>query len=278
MKAIEGTLNTMSIALVNGIRLSYQESGAGPLVLLISGSGNPGRVWHTYQVPALVRAGFRVVTFDNRGIAPSDESAGGITLEDLVADSAALIEHLGAPAHVVGTSLGAVVTQELALAHPDLVERVVMLATAGRPHPMLLAVGAGRAALHDSDIRLPVRYQAAVEAALHLSPRTLADPDEAEQWLDTFEFAASTPMTPGARAQLGIDHSRNRLADYARISKPSLIIGFADDQLAPPLYGREVAAAIPGARYAEMAGCGHLGYLERPEEVNRVLADFLSGR
>ncbi|WP_227983863.1 alpha/beta fold hydrolase [Nocardia spumae] len=268
----------MSIALVNGIRLSYQESGTGPLVLLISGSGSPGRVWRTYQVPALVGAGFRVVTFDNRGIAPSEESADGITLEDLVADTAALIEYLGAPAHVVGTSLGAVVTQELALTHPELVDRAVMLATAGRAHPMLLALEAGRAALHDNDIRLPAGYQAAVEAALYLSPRTLADPDAAEQWLDTFEFAASTPTTPGVRAQLGIDHSRNRLADYARISNPSLIIGFADDQLAPPTYCREVAAAIPGARYVELDGCGHLGYLERPEEVDRVLIDFLSGR
>ncbi|MEV5652106.1 alpha/beta hydrolase [Nocardia sp. NPDC052254] len=266
----------MSTALVNGIQLSYEESGTGPLVLLIAGSGNPGRVWRTYQVPALVGAGFRVVTFDNRGISPHGDST--VALEDLVADSAALIEHLGAPAHVVGTSLGAMVAQELALAHPNLVDHAVMLATAGRPHPMLLAVKAGQAALHDDDIRLPARYQAAVEAALHLSPRTLADPDDAEQWLDTFEFAASAPMTAGVRAQLGIDHSRDRLAEYGRITKPSLIIGFADDQLAPPMYCREVAAAIPGARYVEVAGCGHLGHLERPEEVDRVLIDFLTGR
>lgn len=267
----------MPTVLINGIRSSYQETGTGPLVVLIMGSGSPGRVWRTEQVPALVRAGFRVVTFDNRGINPSDESPAEITLEDLVADSAALIEHLGAPAHVVGTSLGALVAQELALAHPGLVDRAVMLATAGRPHPMLLATRAGRAALHDSGVQLPTRYSAAVEAALHLSPRTLADPARAQQWLDTFEFAASVPTTAGIRAQLDIDHSRNRLADYSRITRPSLIIGFSDDQLAPPPYCREVAAAIPGARYVEIEGCGHLGYLERPDEVNRVLIDFLSG-
>ncbi|NUP27654.1 MAG: alpha/beta hydrolase [Nocardia sp.] len=267
----------MSTALINGIQLSYQETGDGPLVLLIAGSGNPGRVWRTYQVPALVGAGFRVATFDNRGIAPSTQSSEGITLADLVADTAGLIEHLGAPAHVVGTSLGALVAQELALAHPDLVDRAVLLATAGRPHPMLLAITAGRAALHDEGIRLPARYSAAAEAALHLSPRTLADPGRARQWLDMFEFAASTATTPGVRAQLGIDHSPDRLADYARITRPGLVIGFSDDQLAPPPYCREVAAAIPGAHYVEIDGCGHLGHLERPEEVNRVIADFLTG-
>ncbi|WP_442790711.1 alpha/beta fold hydrolase [Nocardia sp. NBC_01329] len=268
----------MSTALINGIQLNYQEAGTGPLVLLIMGRGNPGRVWRTYQVPALVSAGFRVVTFDNRGIAATEQSSDKITLDDLVADSAALIEYLGTPAHVVGTSLGALVTQELALARPDLVDHAVMLATAGRPHPMLLACNAGRAALHDEGIQLPARYSAAVEAALHLSPRTLEDPAQARQWLDTFEFAASAPMTPGVRAQLGIDHSADRLADYARITRPCLIIGFSDDQLAPPLYCREVAAAIPRARYVEIHECGHLGYLERPEEVNQVLIDFLPDR
>ncbi|MFD0361383.1 alpha/beta fold hydrolase [Nocardia sp. GCM10030253] len=268
----------MSIAILNGIRLSYHVIGEGPLVLLIMGSGSPGRVWRTHQVPALVQAGFRVATVDNRGIAPSEESAEGITLDDLVADSAALIEYLGAPAHVVGTSLGALVVQELALRRPELTTRAVMMATAGRPHPMLLAHNAGELALHDRDIRLPPEYAATIKATLNLSPRTLEDPEAARHWLDMFEFSASATAAPGVRAQLGIDYSRNRLADYARITVPSLVIGFTDDQLAPPKYCQEVAAAIPGARYAEIDRCGHLGYLERPEEVNRVIIDFLSSR
>lgn len=87
----------MSMAIVNGIQLSYQMVGEGPLVLLIMGSGSPGRAWRTYQVPALVQAGFRVVTLDNRGIAPSEESADGITIDDMVADSAALLEYWANP-------------------------------------------------------------------------------------------------------------------------------------------------------------------------------------
>ncbi|MEU4342102.1 alpha/beta hydrolase [Nocardia sp. NPDC023852] len=268
----------MSIAIVNGIRLSYHMAGEGPLVLLIMGSGSPGRAWRTYQVPALVQAGFRVATLDNRGIAPSEESADGITIDDLVADSAALIEYLGTPAHVVGTSLGALVAQELALERPELIDHAVMMATAGRPHPMLLALNAGERALYDENVRLPPRYGAAIKATLHLSPHTLEDPAAAQHWLDMFEFSASATAAPGVRAQLGIDYSRNRLPDYTRITTPSLIIGFSDDLLAPPKYCREVAAAIPDARYAEIDRCGHLGYLERPEEVNRVVIDFLSGR
>ncbi|NEB67029.1 alpha/beta hydrolase, partial [Streptomyces fulvissimus] len=82
-----------------------------------------------HQVPALRAAGYRVVTFDNRGIPPTDVCADGFTVDDMVADTAGLIEHLGlGPCRVVGTSLGAHVAQELCLARPELVSQVVLLA------------------------------------------------------------------------------------------------------------------------------------------------------
>ncbi len=269
----------MPIATLNGIRLNYDVTGEGPLVLLIMGTGSPGRVWRTYQVPALVKAGFRVATVDNRGIAPSDECAGGMSIDDLVADTVALIEHLGgAPTHVVGTSMGSRVVAELALARPDLVAKAVMLAATGRPHPMAHTLNLGEQALHDQGMKLPAPYAAAIKATLNLSPHTLEDPDRAQEWLDIFEFSAAATPSAGVRAQLGMDRSHDRLADYARITVPSLVIGFADDRMTPAVFGREVADAIPGARYEEIERCGHFGYLERPDAVNGVLIDFLTGR
>src|SRR5690606_13487327 len=136
---------------------------------MVMGSGSPGRVWRTYQVPALVEAGFRVATVDNRGIAPSSECAGGMRVEDLVADTAALIEHLGGgPAHLVGTSMGARVVQELALARPELVGRAVMMATVGRPHPLARTLNTGEQALHDKRVQLPPEYAAAIKVQLNL--------------------------------------------------------------------------------------------------------------
>jgi pimeloyl-ACP methyl ester carboxylesterase len=58
---------------------------------------------------------------------------------------------------------------------------------------------------------------------------------------------------------------------------PTLVVAFADDVMIPPPLSREVAAAIPGARYAEVPGAGHFGYLERPDEVNRLLLEFFAG-
>lgn len=267
----------MPIATLNGIRLSYDVTGTGPLVVLIMGTGSPGRVWRSYQVPALVKAGFRVATFDNRGIAPSDESVAGMRVEDLVADTAALIEHLGGgPAHVVGTSMGARVAQELALARPDLVAKAVLLATTGRPHPVAHMLNAGERALQEQGITLPPEYAAAIKAILNLSPHTVHDPNRAQEWLDIFEYSAGAAPSAGVRAQMRMDRSKDRLADYARITVPCLVVGFSDDRMLPPAFGREVAAAIPRARFVEITECGHYGYLERPDEVNRTIIDFLT--
>jgi pimeloyl-ACP methyl ester carboxylesterase len=264
------------LAELNGITLSYATHGRGDPVLLLMGTGSPGRVWGLHQVPALVADGYRAVTLDSRGIAPSSECAQGFTIDDLVADAAALITHLDAgPVAVIGTSLGARITQELALAHPELVSRAVCLAAHGRSDPLQRAMTAGELALHDAGIVLPPPLHAAFTAIQNLSPRTLADERTTQDWLEVFEFSGSA-VGAGVRAQLALGEHPDRLAAYAGIRVPLLAVAFADDLVIPPRRVREVADAVPGARYVEVEGCGHFGYLERPDAVNEVLLAFLA--
>ncbi|HEX2300752.1 MAG TPA: alpha/beta hydrolase [Pseudonocardiaceae bacterium] len=265
----------MPVVELNGIQLSHQVTGSGELVVLVMGTGSPGRVWQLHQVPALVAEGYRVATFDNRGIPPSDPGADGMTIDDMVDDTAALIEYLGGRARVVGTSLGARIVQELALSRPDLVSQAVLMAAHGRTEPVQSMLSAGERALHDAGIELPATYHAALTALQNLSPRTLNDPAVIQDWLDVFEFSGSR-ISAGERAQLELAEFPNRLADYARISVPCLVIGFADDLMIPPLLGREVAEAIPSARYEEVEGCGHYGYLERPAVINDLILKFFA--
>ncbi|MFZ2511159.1 MAG: alpha/beta hydrolase [Gordonia sp. (in: high G+C Gram-positive bacteria)] len=258
----------------NGITVSYTIAGAGPLVVMIMGSGSPGRVWHANQQPALIKAGYRVVTFDNRGIAPTSECAEGFTLTDMVEDTAALIEHLGGPALVVGTSLGARIAQELTLARPDLVRGAVMLGTYGRQTPLIAAFSAGEIALYDRGTLLPDEYYAAVTVESNLSPNSLTDDRSAQDWLDIVGFSGQR-RAPGVRAQMGLPERKdNRLAAYRGITRPCLVIGFADDRTLPVHLAREVGEAIPGAQYQEIAEAGHWGYLEQPAAVNAALIEF----
>ena len=193
----------------------------------------------------------------------------------MVADTAALIEHLGAPAHVIGTSLGGRITQELALAHPSLVRRAVMMATSARPDPVQQMWSRGLRELHDKGVELPATFYAATSVIRNLSPATLTDPIVARDWLQMYEFAGSA-IGGGERAQLDLSDFASRLPAYGAITVPSLVVGFADDLVLPPRLSREVADAIPGARYVEVADCGHIGYLERPDVVNQLLIDFIS--
>ncbi|WP_067842470.1 alpha/beta fold hydrolase [Nocardia lijiangensis] len=276
----------MPLATVNGISLNYQVKGdrakgtdvkgGGPLVVMIMGTGSPGRVWELHQVPALVGAGYRVCTFDNRGIAPSFEAASGMTVDELVADTAGLIELLGeGPALVVGTSMGARVAQELALARPDLVRKAVFMAGHGRLDQFQKTLSLGEHDLDASGVKLPPKYEAAVTAVMNLSPATMAQTNAARDWLDLFEFTGG-PVTPGIRAQRKMDHDFDRVQAYRGISVPCLAVGFADDRMIPPYLTREVAEAIPGARYQEIPDAGHFGYLERPEAVNKILLEFFA--
>ena len=141
----------------------------------------------------------------------------------MVADTAALIEFLGGgPAAVIGTSLGAKVTQELALARPDVVRCAVMIATYGRSGPLQKWISEGeRAALRPEDHAARRTIHAAITAHLNLSRHTLDNDTAVRDWLDVIEFSGQT-VTPGMRAQLGLhDGEGDRLAAYAGITRPS---------------------------------------------------------
>jgi pimeloyl-ACP methyl ester carboxylesterase len=263
----------MPFADVNGIKIAYDEAGSGEPVVLVMGIAATGRVWHLHQVPALVEAGYRVVTFDNRGVSPAEP---GFTIDDLVADTAGLIEHLGlGPCRLVGTSMGAQVVTELMLARPELVTASVLMATRGRQDRMRARMGAAERELLDSGVELPPKYEAIVRALQNLSPRTLRDDAAIGDWLDLFQFSP-TVWTPGLRAQLDLDITGSRLDAYRAIEVPCLVIGFADDLRLPAYLAREVADAIPSAEYLEIADSGHYGYLERPDVVNDALVTFFA--
>jgi pimeloyl-ACP methyl ester carboxylesterase len=261
----------MPIAVVNGVNLHFEEHGSGEPIVLITGAGARARVW-TLQVQALAAEGYRVITFDNRGVPPTDVGPEGFTLDDMVADTAGLIEVLGiARCRIVGFSLGGMIVQELLLAHPHLVTQAVLMATRGRTDALRAAMAVSEAELLDRGVPLP-RYEAYVRATQNLSPRTQNNEEKIQDWLDIFEMS---PLDISiSRAQLGITTIGNRLEEYRKIKAQCLAIGFQDDLMAPPHFCRELAEHIPDCQYEEIAGCGHYGYLEDPVAVNSLIISF----
>jgi pimeloyl-ACP methyl ester carboxylesterase len=264
----------MAYATVNGIRLAYERTGQGEPVLLIMGTGAGGNVWSAYQLPALNQAGFEAITFDNRGIPPSDVPPGMYSLADMVADTLGLIEALGTgPCRLVGTSLGAVAAAELAAARPDLVQSCVLMAMRSRADRVRRALAVADLALADGGIRLPAAYDAPTTVLQMFSPATLNDDAAISLWLDIFELSAERRAV--ASGQAGIDITSDRRDTLGAISVPCRVIAFSDDLICPPHLGAEAAETIPDCDFIEIGGCGHLGYLERPAEVNSAIIEFL---
>lgn len=257
------------------INLAYDDQGKGEPVLFIAGRGGAGRTWHLHQVPAFLAAGYRVITFDNRGVGAT-AAADGFTTEEMVADTAALIEFLDAgPARIVGVSMGSYITQELMLSRPELVSQAVLMATRGRLDRAREFFRTAEDEFAASGVELPVSYDAKFRLLESFSPKTLCNDEAVAEWIGMFTVWP-IKLTPGMIRQGQISPQVNRLPAYANIKSPVLVIGFGDDVVTPPHLGREVADAIPNGQFLQLADTGHLGFLERPEAVNSAVLQFFA--
>lgn len=255
------------------MNLAYEVRGSGDPVLFIAGRGGAGRTWHLYQVPEFVRAGYRAITFDNRGIGATAQ-ADGFGIEQMVADTAALIEKRNAaPVRIVAVSMGSFIAQELMLARPELVHSAVLMATRGRHDRARDFFRTAERELAESGVELPASYDAKLRLLESFSPTTLNDDAAVRDWIDMFTVWPTKP-TPGTRAQLDVCPHDNRLPAYRSIMAPALVIGFADDIVLPPHLGREVAEALPNGRYLQIPDTGHLGFIEKPQVVNAAALKF----
>ncbi|BBZ45931.1 alpha/beta fold hydrolase [Mycobacterium parmense] len=255
--------------------LAYDDRGSGEPVVFIAGRGGAGRTWHPHQVPAFLAAGYRCITFDNRGIGAT-ENADAFTTQTMVADTAELIESLGAaPARLVGVSMGSFIAQELMVARPELVSAAVLMATRGRLDRARQFFADAEAELHESGIQLPPLYDARARLLESFSRKTINDDEAVADWIAMFE-AWPVKRTPGLRCQVDVAPKTNRLAAYRSVAAPVLVIGFADDVVTPPYLGREVADALPNGRYLQIPDAGHLGFFERPQAVNSAALQFFA--
>ncbi|WP_409462533.1 alpha/beta fold hydrolase [Amycolatopsis sp. GA6-003] len=260
---------------MTGSRPALSETGSGEPVLLLAPAATRANVWQLYQTPALVSGGYRVLSYDTRGTNKEFSPAGEYRLADLAADAAWVIREAGhGPCHLVGASLGAMTAQLLASLRPDLVRSLTLLGTRARTPAFteaLIRAVAGAA----RDNTVSAEYSAASTLSQLFAPETLLDDGFAHDWL---ELMTMFPIRGDGVAQQYLStlvHDEHADA-LATIGCPALVVSFEHDLLMPSALVREVAEAIPDARYREIPGTGHFGFLERPDEVCTELLRFLS--
>jgi pimeloyl-ACP methyl ester carboxylesterase len=260
---------------VEHARIRYYVSGDGPPVLFIQGVGLGANGWQP-QVDALASR-FRCVTFDNRGIGDSLQTGKKLSIPQMAADAIAVLDALRiSRAHVAGHSLGGVIACELALQAPDRVRSLALLCTFARG-PQATAM---TPALLWSGVRSRLGSRAMRRAAfleLVMPPSALrgANRQTLARELEPI-FGHDLADQPAiATAQLLALRQYDRHADLASLRNiPALVVSAEHDRIARPRFGRELAGAIPGAQYVEIAGAGHGVPIHRAREVNDLLTAF----
>ena len=260
----------MPVAITGSTSIDYDISGEGPPLLLIGGLGF-GRWGWFKQVPAFSRH-FRTITFDVRGERRLENGVG-----DLVREVVSLLDHLGIKkAHVMGTSLGGFVAQELALLRPDLVDRLVLVGTSyGGRGPETMSPGALSDMFGWGSFGPEGVVRRGLETATSETYRAEHE-DEFEQ-LVSWRLADSpsgAAYYEQAMAGAGFDLSR----DIGHITSPTLVIHGSEDRYVPVANAAALAGAIPGAKLRVLDRVGHLVFLERFADVNREVVTFLKPR
>ena len=261
----------------NGQELYYELHGEGPPLVLVMGIGYDSSLWTLAQVPVLSTQ-FQVILVDNRDAGRSSKARQPYTIADMADDLAGLLDALGIQrSHLLGLSMGGMIALEFALRHGDRLDRLVLAGTGAAP---------ARSAVDPIQIWSWVKANDATGEVFggqqFVSLFSTAFLRNHEAVRDTAELLASNPypMSPEAYGRQADAYRQfDALDRLAAITAPTLVVVGEQDLLTPPWIAREVAEAIPGARFEVIRGDGssHLVPIECPDEFNRLVLDFLSG-
>jgi pimeloyl-ACP methyl ester carboxylesterase len=246
---------------LNGIEIDYEASGGGRAVLLSHGYSATGRMWDGQRRAMGER--YRLVTWDMRGHGQTDSPAdpAQYSAELTVADMRGLLQHLGVERAVVGgLSLGGYVSLAFYLAHPEMVEALV-ICDSGPGYRSADARAAWNLRAHERAAELKARGLDALggrsremrEAARH--------------------HRSAQGLAHAARGMLTQKDARV-IDGLPSIRVPTLVVvGDRDEPFLGPC--QYMAKKIPGARLEVIAGAGHSANLDQPEAFNRILLGFL---
>ena len=266
------------IAKAGDVSLSYSVEGNGPeTVLLIMGLGGRAADWGT-EFPSALAKRYRVVRLDNRGVGGSPRVPGGYDLRDMARDATKVLDAVDAKdAHIVGVSMGGMISQVVAAEHPERVKRLVLLSThfggpqvvPPTPEAMRLFDPSVFGELGGDPVAM-MRFTINVITAAGFLERA---PEVVAALLENVRKEPTHPSAFMAQVQAILGSDRSEL--IRSIAKPTLVIHGTEDKLIPSANGEMIAARIPGAKLVLFEKSGHMLMWETPEELSRLVLDFL---
>jgi aminoacrylate hydrolase len=248
--------------------LAYNLDGASPqAVLLVTGLGGHAEFWNSLR--QALSPSYTVISFDQRGCGANKDVAGQHTLAEIAQDAIEILDDAGfAKVSLVGHSMGGVIAQCLVLDHPHRFNAVVFSGTFCAFDWYMTMVG---------DLRNQVLSEAGPEAYGKLSA-LLAMPGgnvlDADYDLQSRVNRPARVPSPVVQARQNAPYGFDRRSELGSVTIPSLVVGAADDMLAPLYQSKEIASLIPGSQLEVMDG-GHFFPVTRSRLYAEKLGNFL---
>ena len=254
------------------LNLYYEEVGTGPETLVFS----HGLLWSHRMFEAQVAElskSYRVISYDHRGQGKS-EVKGPFDMDTVAADAAALIQNLvDGPVHFIGLSMGGFVGMRLAARHPELIKSLVLLETSANAEPLenLPQYKLLNGIVRWIGIIPPIANKVMKIMFANSWLQNSANRDSIRRWKK--ELSSNKKSITGPVE--GVIYRKGVEEELGNISCPTLVIVGDEDVATTPAKAAYIQQGIAGARLETIIGAGHSSCIEKPEDVNRLLKDWL---
>ena len=260
------------VSALDGKRIHYEVTGrvGRTPVLMIQGLGASKNAWNLQRIAMATR--FRIISFDNRGAGRSDKPTEPFTLEQMADDAIAVLDAAGVEtAHVVGASMGGVISQIVAVKYPHRVRSLTLVCTACRNHPWRQELLQSWARTAEEKGMIEVGKEAAQWV---MSPRSFRRLVPAFTWMGP--LAALRPRHSFVSQIHAILDTREDLVDQlSTITAPTMVIVGNQDILTPRGDSEEIAERIPNSELVVISGAAHGLMMEHSSTFNKILIEFL---
>jgi pimeloyl-ACP methyl ester carboxylesterase len=264
----------MATMRVGDIDLEYYIEGSGPPLLMVMGMGGQASSW-SREFLQLMQKNFITLWFSNRGTGRSGQSQEVTTIRGMADGAAGLLKALGIErSHVFGISMGGMISQELVLNYPQMVQGLVLGCTmCGNAHS--LPVPPETVARASAINSLPQEERIKAFWSITVSPEFERDRGDFLDNVVKDEMESPTSQETMLR-QIGAAMSFDTYERLPQVKAPTLIIQGTSDVLVVPGNADILRDRIPGAQVHIIEGAGHCFFWEKPEETVGVIANFLS--
>ena len=250
------------MAEVQGQHIHYDEAGQGPVLILLHGLGSNAGIWVNNIAP--LAAHYHVYAPDQIGFGHSDKPLLDYKIQTFVEFLQGFMESQNIKqAALAGNSLGGWIALDFAAQHPDLVGKLVLVNSAG------LRFGQGP---------VPDLNPSSLTSMRQLLELIFYNKQMVTDEFVHYAFANHLKDNDGytiQRTLAGFAQDQFEESKLGSIHVPTLIIWGRNDELIPLAKGEQFHQGIAGSKMAVIDQCGHLPELEKPEEFDRVLTDFL---